>query len=246
MVESVVSATITDKQLQEWTRFQIENATKVIEIDTFNVDDIVLIGGLDISFDKEDETRGCAYITIYNIQTHKVVHEIYQVCTLTVPYVSGYLGFREVALYLPLLERLKGTEFYPDVLMVDGFGILHHRGFGSASHIGVVLDIPTIGVGKTLLCMDGLDEAEVKSAFRSECKSAGDFIYLTGASAAPQHKVYGAALKSAGSCVNPIFVTVGHKISLSTAIALTMRCSKYRIPEPIRNSDIKSKPPLLT
>jgi len=227
----------------QWTEFQTDNASKVIEEDSFVVDDLVLVGGLDISFDKNDETRACAYITVYNILSEAIVYEAYEVCTLTVPYISGYLGFREIAFYLPLLEKLRQTEYFPQLLMVDGFGVLHHRGFGSACHIGVVLDIPTIGIGKTLLCMDGLDESVVKNSFRSQCKAVGDFIYLQGAD--PQRRVYGAALKSAGNCINPIFVTVGHKISLATAIALTVKTSKYRIPEPIRNSDIKSKPPLL-
>jgi endonuclease V len=231
-------------QLDEWTNFQNVNALKVITEDKLLIEDIILVGGLDISFDKNDETRACAFVTIYNMVTQSVVHEEFEVCNLSVPYISGYLGFREIELYLPLLKRLKGTEFYPQLLMVDGFGILHHRGFGSASHIGVALNIPTIGIGKTLLCMDGLDEQMVKEQFRDQCKSAGDYIHLTGAE--PAAKVYGAALKSCQGSINPIFVTIGHMISLDTAIRLTMKASKYRIPEPIRNSDIKSKPPLLS
>lgn len=231
----------TQQQRDQWEEFQIDHAKRVITTDVVDINSIVLVGGLDISFDKDDDNRGCAFITVYDITKGVVVHEEYSVVQLTVPYISGYLGFREVALYIPLLERLRGTPFYPQLLMVDGCGILHPRGFGSATHIGVLLDIPSIGVGKTLLYIDGLDEMVIKAHFRASCRAKGDFVPLTGLSGT----IYGVALKSTATTTNPIYVSVGHKISLASAVALVTRTCIYRIPEPIRNSDIKSKPPLL-
>lgn len=89
--------------------------------------------------------------------------------------------------------------------MIDGFGILHPRGFGSASHVGHSLNIPTIGVAKTLMCIDGLNEHEIKKEFKSKCVLKGDYINLTGNSG----KLYGSALKSADSSTNPIYVSIG-------------------------------------
>lgn len=78
------------------------------------------------------------------------------VCRMSEPYIPGFLAFREVPHLLACFREL-GEEFRPQVVLVDGNGVLHPRGFGLASHLGVLLDLPTIGVGKNLLCVDGLD-----------------------------------------------------------------------------------------
>lgn len=223
----------------EWKIYQIEKSTKVITVDTIDMKDVKYVGGLDISFDKIDDSKGCAYITVYDVTKRQIVYEDYRICTLTVPYVSGFLGFRETSEYVELLRKIKKDkpEFYPQVLMIDGFGILHHRGFGSASHLGYIADIPTIGVAKTLLYVDGLDETDIKSKFRTTCKDVGSYIELVGDSG----KIYGVGFKSAKDALNPLYISVGHKISLESAIDLVSKTCIHRIPEPIRNSDIKSK-----
>jgi deoxyinosine 3'endonuclease (endonuclease V) len=205
----------------------------------FNLQHIRYIGGLDISFDKKDANRACAYITVFDLQTNKIVYENYHLCSMTIPYVSGFLGFREIPEYKLLLTAMKNEEspYYPDVLMIDGFGILHPREFGSASHLGLELDIPTIGIAKTLLCMDGLNEHTIKQQFREKCHSKGDFIPLMGDSST----VWGVAFKSSEHAQNPIYISIGHKISLETATQLVMQTCIFKTPEPIRNSDIKSK-----
>ena len=204
-----------------------------------NIDDVIYIAGLDISFDKMDNNKGCAYITVYDIIRKKIVYEDYNLCTFAITYMSGFLGFREVPEYLKLIAKLKETkpEFYPHVLQVDGCGILHHRGFGSASHMGFITGLASIGVAKTLLHIDGLNEKECKALCKTTCKNVGDYNHLIGESG----KLYGVALKSASSADNPIYVSIGHNISLESAIKLTLRTCIYRIPEPIRNSDIKSR-----
>ena len=223
----------------EWANYQIVNSSKVIKTDMMDVSDIRYVGGLDISFSKTDDSKGCAYVTIYDLSNNKIVYEDHKLCSLNVPYVSGFLGFREIPEYVFLLNKLKVTEpaLYPHVLMIDGSGIMHHRQFGSASHIGCDLNMPSIGIAKTLLCMDGMDEKTIKERFRAECKNKGDYIELKGNSGT----VYGAALKSANSADNPIYVSIGHGISLHSAISITHKCCLYKNPEPIRNSDIKSK-----
>lgn len=223
----------------EWENFQIEKSTEIITTDVIDPIHIKYVGGLDISFDKSNNSKGCAYISIYDMIKKQIVYEDHILCTLTVPYVSGFLGFRETPIYLNLLNKLKTEkpEFYPDVLMIDGFGILHHRKFGSASHVGYIADIPTIGVAKTLLHIDGLNEKTIKSKFKLNCIEIGNYVELIGDSGT----IYGAGVKCTKNILNPIYVSIGHKISLKTAIDLVLKTCIYRIPEPIRISDIKSK-----
>lgn len=224
---------------KEWIEYQNSNASQVIQTDLEDFTKIRYIGGLDISFDKSDDSKACGYLSIWDCVDNKIVWEIHKVCTLTIPYVSGFLGFRELPIYKELIENLKQsqTQYFPQVLFVDGFGILHHRGFGSACQIGYELDIPTIGIGKTLLYIDGLDEFVIKTQFKNSCVKKGDWVSLIGKSG----KTYGAALKTSDDSTNPLYVTIGHKISIDTSINLVIKTCLFKNPEPIRNSDIKSK-----
>lgn len=230
------------KELCEgWIKIQEVGAKLVSQTDSPELSTARYIGGLDISFDKSSSSRACAYLSVWDLQTNQIVYEDYEVCNLSVPYVSGFLGFREISQYTKLLSKMKvdsnTIQYFPQVLMIDGSGVLHERKFGCACQIGVQLDIPTIGVAKTLMCIDGLDEKKVKQEFVSKCKAKSDSIELIGQSG----YVYGLALKTAHNVTNPLYISVGHKISLSTAKALVLATCGYKNPEPIRNSDIKSK-----
>jgi len=229
-------APILSTEIINYERFQIEKSSLVVTEDMFDPLKIKYIGGLDISFSKTDD-QACAFLSIYNLDVNKVICESYNLCKMPIEYVSGCLGLREVPEYIKLVNDISRVPCKPQILMIDGFGILHPRGFGSASHVGLVLGIPTIGVAKTLMCIDGLSEREIKSKFKLECKTKGSFINLIGNSG----KSYGVALKTSDSAENPIYVSIGHGISLETAIHFVNITSIYKIPEPIRNSDIKSK-----
>lgn len=224
---------------EEWTKYQEEGAKKVICEDGFDIDNLRYVAGVDISFNKKDPSLACGYLTVVDYNSMNIVYEDHQNIKLTLPYVSGYLAFREMPVYTALLNKLKEDmpKFYPDVVMIDGSGILHHRCFGSASQLGLIHDIPTIGCAKTLLCVDGLDERDIKALFKANCDKKGDSIELVGDSG----KVYGVALKGANDSDNPLYISIGHKMSIESAIIITTRLCKFRIPEPIRNSDIKSK-----
>jgi len=226
-----------EERISKWEVYQLSNKDKIIKRDIIKEEDIKYVGGLDISFDKKDENNACAYLTIYDITTNKIVYEDYYLCKMTIPYISGYLGFREIPHYKKLLDRIVDNEFYPQILLVDGSGILHKSEFGSASHLGYVVDIPTIGVAKTLLSHDGLREREIKQKFREKCNRKGDYIELKGDSGA----LWGLALQSCKIVERPIYITIGHKISLETAKNIVLKSCVYKNPEPIRNSDIKSK-----
>ncbi len=132
------------------------------------------------------------------------------------PYVAGLLSFRESPVVLAALERL---TLKPDVVMVDGQGLAHPRRFGIACHLGLLLDMPTIGCAKSILVgkYSNLDE---------KAGSTADLV--------DREEVVGAAVRTRDG-VSPVFVSVGHRIDLTSAIGLTMACCKgYRIPEPTR------------
>ncbi|XP_043925642.1 endonuclease V-like [Protopterus annectens] len=109
--------------------------------------------------------------------------------------------------------------------------------FGLACHLGVLTDIPCIGVAKNLLQVDGLESRAVHKEQIRDLHNGGDQFRLLGSSG----KVLGMALKSCEKSSKPIYVSVGHRISLESAVRLIHSCCKYRVPEPIRQADIRSR-----
>ncbi|XP_059460605.1 uncharacterized protein LOC132189821 [Corylus avellana] len=198
------------------------------------------VGGVDMSFSKEDPSVACGTLVVLDTQNLQVVYEDYSLVTLDVPYVPGFLAFREAPILLELLQRMKKSDasvFYPQLLMVDGNGILHPRGFGLACHLGVLADLPTIGIGKNLHHVDGLSYSGVRQLLEANKNYSKDFITLTGCSG----HVWGVAMRSTQGALKPIFVSVGHRVSLDTAIRIVKMTCKYRVPEPIRQADIRSR-----
>ncbi|XP_068769780.1 endonuclease V isoform X4 [Struthio camelus] len=123
------------------------------------------------------------------------------------------------------------------VLLVDGNGLLHHRGFGVACHLGVLTDLPCIGVAKNLLQVDGLARDELHREQIRSLQTEGDAFPLTGTSG----KVLGMVLRSYNNSSKPLYISVGHRVCLETAVHLVKSCCRYRIPEPIRQADIRSR-----
>ncbi|KAI7828777.1 endonuclease V-domain-containing protein [Gamsiella multidivaricata] len=212
------------------------------------------IGGVDLSFIIENNEDAIASLIVLSYPELKVVYEDHAKVKLTLPYIAGYLAFREVEPLLGLIESLRTNrpELMPQVIMVDGCGALHPRGFGLASHLGLVSNIPTIGCSKNYLVIHGdgpllgAQPTELKYIFRNFVADNKDAHGLMPLKGEVSGKVYGAALsaattKSADGAQNPIFVSIGHRVSLETAVALVRACSLYRIPEPIRQADLKSR-----
>ncbi|KAK9683967.1 hypothetical protein RND81_10G178300 [Saponaria officinalis] len=193
------------------------------------------IGGVDISYLKEDPSFACAILVVLEFGSFNLVYHDFVVSKLLVPYVPGFLAFREVPVLLKLIEKMKSDAhpFYPQLLMVDGNGLLHPRGFGLACHLGVLADLPTIGVGKNLHHVEGLNHTEVRKNLEA---SNEESTFLTGNSG----RTLGVAVRSSGAS-KPIFVSVGHRISLTTALEIVKMTCKYRVPEPIRQADIRSR-----
>ncbi|XLT25832.1 endonuclease V isoform X3 [Arachis ipaensis] len=201
------------------------------------------IGGVDISFSKDDPSMACGTLVVLDLRTLQVVYEDFSLVNIRVPYVPGFLAFREAPILLEILEKMKksGSSFYPQLLMVDGNGILHPRGkcfcFGLACHLGVEANLPTVGIGKNLHHVDGLNQSRVRELLEAGENSCKDFINLVGCSG----HIWGAAMRSTQGSIKPIFISIGHRISLQTALRLVQMTCKYRVPEPIRQADIRSR-----
>lgn len=197
------------------------------------------IGGVDLSFSKDDPSIACGTLVILNLTTQSICYEDYSVVKLNIPYVPGFLAFREAPVLLKLLEKMKNSNhrFYPQLLMVDGNGLLHPRGFGLACHLGVLANLPSIGVGKNLHHVDGLTIARVKALLQDEESSTKEVTTLVGDSGC----IHGAAMRPTEGSSKPIFISVGHRISLVTAIEIVKLTCRFRVPEPIRQADLRSK-----
>lgn len=146
----------------------------------------------------------------------------------TFPYVPGLLSFREVP---ALLEALGQLPAAPDLILCDGHGYAHPRRFGLACHLGLWLDTPTIGVAKSRLTGSHDEPGPAK----------GDVAWLLAGKGDRPRERLGAVLRTRER-VKPVFVSAGHRISLRTAVALTLACAtRYRLPEPTRLADKLSK-----
>jgi deoxyribonuclease V len=135
---------------------------------------------------------------------------------LNFPYIPGLLSFREAPLILAACRKL---SINPDLMLVDGHGIAHPRRFGIASHLGLLLDLPSIGCAKSRLC----------GTHSPVNAGVGDYAELV-----DNDEIIGAALRSKIAS-NPIYISIGHMIDLPTAIQMVMKCCRgYRLPEPAR------------
>jgi len=137
---------------------------------------------------------------------------------LRFPYVPGLLSFREVP---PILDALETLNTFPDLILCDGQGLAHPRRFGLACHLGVVTDTPTIGVAKKRLIGSHPEVPDVR----------GQWMPLQDG-----EETVGVALRTRAQ-VKPVFVSIGHRVSLDSAVAFVMACSpRYRLPETTRQA----------
>jgi deoxyinosine 3'endonuclease (endonuclease V) len=326
-----------EEQLQQWREVQKSIASQVTICPdeyqanssgyrdlTFSTkkDDAMLLGGVDVSFSSgEKKTAIAVYVVTRN---EDVVYQDVLEFELTVPYFSSYLAFREIEplTQLVMKQRTCNPEVTPAVILVDGNGIFHERGAGIASFLGVRTNMKTIGIGKTLYCMDGLDHAMVETglevgldrflkkcrdstidnipndinldfehekgrvimiesaiqpknydlenedqqaddniddistgpSFRDNIESASQYcdgfsIPLKGRSGSTLAAVlvgHGGKIgrraasgkaKKGGTKI-PIFISIGHKISLQEAVQICASVSYARIPESVRQADL--------
>ena len=205
-----------DVSAAEARRIQNELRKRVVLQNDFSR--VNLIAGADLSIQKASN-EGFAGVIVYTFPDLNEVERQHAHCKLSFPYIPGLLAFREAPV---LLEAFAKVEREPDVIIFDGQGIAHPRGLGIATHMGLVLDKPTIGCAKSRLT----------GTFEEPGPEVGDYSPLVFG-----EKTIGAVLRTRRN-VKPIFVSQGHKIDLQTCIDVLLKCNDgYRIPKPTRDAD---------
>ncbi|HEX3050426.1 MAG TPA: deoxyribonuclease V [Aggregatilineaceae bacterium] len=192
---------------------QRELAAQIITDQPLDLPNLKLVGGVDVSV-KEHVSQ--AAVVVLRYPELDVVEVARATQPTTFPYIPGLLSFREGAVILDAMRKLQAT---PDVFIFDGMGTSHPRRIGIACHIGLFIDIPTVGCGKSRLVGSHDMLPETKGAWR-ELKHRGETI--------------GVVLRTRNN-VSPVYVSVGNRATLDTSRELVIRCTtRYRLPEPTR------------
>ncbi len=181
-----------------------------------------LVAGADAITERGDR-RIFGALAVYSYPDLELVEEAGAVGECPFPYRTGLLSFREIPI---LAEAFRSLKHRPEVVLVDGQGIAHPRGLGLAAHLGLVLEVPTIGAAKSRLVGDGEAPAAAAGSF-------SPLIY--------QGKQVGLILRTRQG-VKPLYLSPGHLITLKESLEITLGCvTKYRIPQPLRRADQLSR-----
>lgn len=202
---------------KEAIELQKQLAFEVITEDKF-AGPVRTVAGIDLGFDiKNNISRAVA--VVLSFPELELIEQSEAILPIQFPYVPGLLSFRETPAAIKALEKLKQT---PDLILCDGQGIAHPRRFGIACHIGIIADMPTIGVAKSILVGKYENLGEPRG-------SLAPLIH--------RNEAVGAALRTRDR-VQPVYVSVGHRINLKTALRYVLQCApKYRLPETTRLAD---------
>jgi deoxyribonuclease V len=203
---------------KEAAAIQREMRERVSLVDAIAVDDIRVVAGVDNTYKRQQkETTAYAVVVALDFTTMEVIETSFAEREVGFPYVPGLLSFREAP---AILDAFRGLKAEPDVILFDGQGIAHPRRIGLASHLGVVLDKPSIGCAKSKLVGE-FEEPE----------------RVFGAQTPLMHKgeQRGVALRTRPRHA-PLFVSPGHKLSIPTAVEIVLRCCRDErfMPEPTR------------
>ena len=204
-----------DVTYKEAVAIQEELRAKLILDDRDVPEEIRTIAGSDISYSKHNSLFFAA-VVLLDYRSMNVIEETSVIENVPFPYIPGLLSFREGPAILKSFERLCNV---PDAVILDGQGISHPRGIGLASHLWLLIDVPTIGCAKKrLVGIHGDVGHEV-----------GDFTDLI-----LDNRIVGAAMRTKKK-VKPVFISPGHKISTTKAVRVVLSCCRgYRLPEPVR------------
>jgi deoxyribonuclease V len=195
---------------------QRQLATQVITEDRLG--QVQAVAGIDVGFEDQGKITRAA-VVVLRLDDLSLIEQVIARQPTCLPYIPGLLSFRECPAILAALEKL---TVLPDLLLCDGQGIAHPRRFGIACHLGVLTDLPSIGVGKSRLVGKHGPVPDTR----------GDWTPLV-----DRRETVGAVLRTRTG-VSPIFVSPGHRISLPTAIDYVMACTtRYRLPETTRAAD---------
>jgi len=217
----------TDTLIDAFKNEQRALLSKVQLSNTFQLEEVETVAGVDLAYWETDgKTFGTCCIVVIDLHTHEVVERVYSSGEITVPYISGFLAFRELPLIKLAAKKLKKQ---PDVYMFDGNGYLHYRHMGVATHASFDLNRPTIGVAKSYLKIDGANFDMPKN----QEGAYTDIVVLD--------EVYGRALRTTKD-VKPIFISCGNWIDLETSHDIVMRLvnGESRLPVPVRLADLET------
>lgn len=215
---------------EEYIAVQTELQKKISleDGDSFDLNSLKTVAGVDLAYwKKDDEEYAVCCIVVIDAVTHKVIEKKHFSGKIEVPYMPGFLAFRELPLVMKTAELL---ETSPDLFVFDGNGYLHPRHMGIATHASFCLDRPTVGIAKTYFRVDK------KTDYTEPENEVGSYtdIVIDG-------EVYGRALRTHKD-VKPIFISVGNRISLDTACDLALRFTdrESHIPLPTRLADLET------
>ncbi len=205
-----------DVSPSEARQIQEEMRARLSMQDVFSLENVHLIAGVDNAYiEGESGTISCAVVVVLRFPESDVIETRYASMPVSFPYVPGLLAFREAPAILAACQQLQAT---PDVFLFDAHGYAHPRRFGAASHLGVVLDAPSIGCAKSRLV----------GQYDEPGPSFGDYTFLLA-----EGEIVGAAVRTRVGH-SPLFVSIGHKISLATSLRITLACCRKDrfLPEP--------------
>jgi len=202
--------------IEEAKLIQEQGRDRVIPSDQLST--VNWVAGVDLGFEEEGKITRAA-VAVLSFPDLTLIETAIALCPTIFPYIPGFLSFREVP---PILKALRQLTITPDLILCDGQGLAHPRRFGLACHLGILLDCPTIGVAKSRF-IGTHDEPAPKRGSWEPLKDGEETI--------------GAVVRTRTK-VKPLYVSIGHKIGLETAIAYVLDCSpQYRLPETTRIAD---------
>lgn len=213
--------------IEEFEHEQQSLLPKVHLKDAFQLKEIRFVAGVDSAYwEVNEKTYGTCCIVVIDFNTHEVIEKVFSYGKVTVPYISGFLAFRELPL---ILEAAKKLSIEPNLFMFDGNGYLHERHMGIATHAAMYLKKPTIGVAKSYLKIHDVD-----FTMPADDRGAYEDILIN-------DEVYGRVLRTRKN-VKPVFVSCGNWIDLETSTEIVMKCMKQesRLPIPVRLADLET------
>ncbi|MBJ7997778.1 endonuclease V [Bacillus mycoides] len=215
------------KLIQEFSKIQSELLPRIKLENNFQVEEIQFIAGVDLAYWDVNKTKyGTCCIVIIDYDTKEIVEKVYSYGEIPIPYIPGFLAFRELPL---VIEAVKKLTKQPDIYIFDGNGYLHYRHMGIATHASFLLNKPTIGVAKSYLKIQGVDFIMPENLIGSYT----DIVI--------NNEVYGRTLRTTKN-VKPIFVSCGNWIDLDTSTEVVMNCinNESRLPIPVRLADLET------
>jgi deoxyinosine 3'endonuclease (endonuclease V) len=216
----------------------LQNEMRIHLDRTSALTDVTFVGGCDLTVDG-GLMVGC-FVVVDVTDSYRSVYEKCTIVDVDVPYIPGLLSFREGPVVLQCLREFRGArpDLRLDALLVDGCGEWHPRGFGLACFVGLEAGVPTIGVSKTFLNTgSGHSAKQVQADAQPACSNVGDVMMLTHALEDGVQIACAVMRSTASAPFQPIYISVGHLISIESAVQIVRRLCRFREPEPLRLAD---------